>query len=98
MGDKDGWAKNVSVVWDQVKDSAKVWKADFKQSWELMEEAADDRDILEVLHKMTALVGDTLKFFLRLDRLWLYTIIALAGAYVASRYGVFQWPLTWVGF
>lgn len=90
----DGIVKNLQVVWRQIESSAFVWRTDITDTWDRLGEAVDDKDWLEVGHLLLAAAGDTLRFFLRLDRLWLYVFLA----WLVSLTGAFNWPLSWTGF
>lgn len=92
----DGILKNLQVVLRQIRASAAAWWSDITDTWERLGEAVDDKDWLELLHLFLAALGDTLRFFLRLDRLWLYVLVA----WLVSLTGLYQFPVAvqWVGF
>lgn len=94
----DGIRKNASVVWGQIKSSWGEWKSDVAVTLDYLKDAAKDKDVLEVLHKLNALRGDTHRLFFRMDRLWLYVLVVPEVAFVGALFGWWNWPLTWTGF
>lgn len=88
----DGLRKN----WQRVVEGWESFGRSCRVRWRNLGAAVDDRDWKQAIHH---LVGGFLSDALQdLYRTWLYLIILLAGVWLVSLTGAFNWPLTWTGF